>query len=80
MSRGGKIQPLNLLKHKTYIMYHQLKHSEILCSTHNAFICFAWISEQTGIIFLYCLNLLVFKTEAESVYCAVRNGSLTRTD
>ena len=26
---------------------------------------FAWISEQTAIISLYYINLLVFKTEAE---------------
>ena len=42
--------------------------------------CFAWISEQTAIISLYSFNLPVFKTEAESVYCAVRNGSLNQTD
>ena len=41
--------------------------------------CFAWISEQTTIISLYSIKLSVFKTEAESVYCAVRNGSLTKT-
>ena len=41
---------------------------------------FAWISEQTAIISLYSINWLVFKTEEESVYCAVRNGSLNQTD
>ena len=41
--------------------------------------CFAWISEQTAIISLYKINLPVFKTEAESVYCAVRIGSLNAT-
>ena len=30
--------------------------------------------------FLYSVNLSVFKTEAKSVYCAVRNGSLNQTD
>ena len=73
-------QQFNLLKPKTYIMYHQLEHSEILCSAHNAFICFVWISEQRAIISLYSINLAVFKTEAESVYCAVRNGSSNQTD
>jgi len=34
--------------------------------------CFVWISEQTGIISLYIINGLVFITETESVYCAVR--------
>ena len=38
--------------------------------------CFVWISEQTAIISLYSINLSVFITEAESVYCAVRTGSL----
>ena len=64
---------VNLLKPKTYIYVH----SEILRSAHNAFMCFVWISEQTAIISLYSINLAVFKTEAESVYCAVRTGSLT---
>ena len=42
--------------------------------------CFVWISEQTEIISLYSINLSAFKTEAESVYWAVRNGSLNQTD
>ena len=42
--------------------------------------CFAWIWEQTAIISLCNINLPLFKTEAESVYCAVRNGSLNQTD
>ena len=41
---------------------------------------FAWISEQTAIISLYSINLSIFKTEAERVYCALRNGSLNQTD
>ena len=42
--------------------------------------CFVWIWEQTAIISLYGINLSVFKTEAESVYCALRTGSLNQTD
>ena len=61
-------------------MYHQLQHSEILCSAYYAFMCFAWISEQTAIISLYNINLPVFITEAESVYCSVRTGYLNQTD
>ena len=72
------VQWFNLVKPKTYIVYHQLLHSEILCCAHGAFMCFVWISEQTAIISLYGINLLVFKTKAESVYCAVRNGSLNQ--
>jgi hypothetical protein len=33
--------------------------------------CFVWISEQTAIISLHSINLLVFITETECVYCAV---------
>jgi len=61
-------------------MYNQLQHSEILYSAQNAFMCFAWISEQRAIISLYSINLPVFIAEAESVYCAVRTGSLNKTD
>ena len=45
------------------------------CS-HSVFVCFVWISEQTAIISLYRINWLVFITETESVYCAVRTGYL----
>ena len=41
---------------------------------HSVFMCFVWISEQTAIISLYSINWLVFITETESVYCAVRTG------
>ena len=42
-----------------------------LCSAHNEFMCFTWISEQTAIISLYSINWLVCVTETECVYCAV---------
>jgi len=46
-------------------------------SAHTAvFVCFVWISEQTAIISLYNINWLVFITEMECVYCAVRTGYL----
>ena len=38
--------------------------------------CFVWISEQTAIISLYSINWLVFVTERNCVYCAVRTGCL----
>jgi hypothetical protein len=41
--------------------------------------CFAWLSEQTAIIYLYSINLSVFITQAESVYSAVRTGVLKQT-
>ena len=43
---------------------------------HSVFMCFVWIWEQTAIISLYSIDWLVFITEKECVYCAVRTGSL----
>jgi hypothetical protein len=43
---------------------------------HSAFMCFVWISEQTAIISIY-INWLVFITETEYVYCAVRTLYIT---
>ena len=43
---------------------------------HSVFMCFVWIWEQTAIISLYSINWLVFITKTESVYFAVRTGSL----
>ena len=43
---------------------------------HTVFMCSVWISEQTAIISLYNINWLVFITETECAYCAVRTGSL----
>ena len=45
------------------------------CS-HIVFMCFLCISEQTAIISLFNINWLVFITETECVYCAVRTGYL----
>jgi len=39
-----------------------------------------WVSEQRAITSLYSLNLSVFITEGESVYSAVRPGSLNATN
>jgi hypothetical protein len=47
---------------------------------HSVFMCFVWISEQTAIISLYSINWLVFVTETECVYCAVRSESLSKID
>jgi hypothetical protein len=47
-----------------------------VCGTDWVFICFVRIWEQTAIISLYSINWLVFITETECVYCAVRTGSL----
>ena len=40
---------------------------------HSVFMCFVWIREQTAIISLYSIGWLVFVTETECVYCAVRS-------
>ena len=44
------------------------------------FVCFVWISEQTANFALHNIKRLVFKTEVESVYCAVRTESVYNTD
>jgi hypothetical protein len=38
--------------------------------------CFVWLSEETVTFLLYIFNRLVFIAEVESVYSAVRIGSL----
>jgi hypothetical protein len=42
--------------------------------------CFEWLSEQTVTFALYVIDRLLFITEVESVYCAVRTDSLHNTD
>jgi len=61
-------------------MYQQFNITQILHSSYAVFMCFVWISEQTAIISVYNINCRAFITEAESVYCAVRTGSLNATD
>ena len=46
---------------------------------HSVFMCFVWIWDQTAIISLYSIDWLVFITETECVYCAVRTEYLTKT-
>jgi hypothetical protein len=40
---------------------------------HSVFMCFVSIWEQTAIISLYTIDWLVFVTETQCVYCAVRS-------
>ena len=56
------------------------KIKKILHADYIAFVCFILISEQTAPFALYCINWLVFITEVESVYSAVRIESLYNTD
>jgi hypothetical protein len=44
--------------------------------SHNEFVCFVWISEQTAITSLNSIDCPVFITDTECVYCAVRPGPL----
>jgi len=37
--------------------------------------CFAWVFEQTSVIFLYRIKLLFLLTETDCVHCAVRADS-----
>ena len=54
-------------------MYHQFNIQQVyVLPTQTVFMCFVWISEQTAIISLYSINWLVFVTDTERVYCAVR--------
>jgi hypothetical protein len=61
-------------------MYHQLQHSQIVGSAHNAFMCFAWISQQTAVISQYSIKLFVFISEVEIVFCEVWTGSSNQTN
>jgi len=66
-----KVRVFNLLKPTGNFAYHQIENSELLHAKYTAFMCFVWIAEQTA--------TLVFITEVESVYCAVRTESLNTT-
>jgi hypothetical protein len=46
-----------------HYMYHQFNIHNSTCCSHNAFMCFVCISEQTAIISLNKINWLVFITE-----------------
>ena len=70
----------NLLKPSGYFTYRHIWNSKILHAHYIAFTCFVRISEQTATFALYSINWLVFITEVESVYRAVRIESLYNTD
>jgi len=44
------------------------------------FVCFVLLSEQTSKFALYNIKRIIFITEVESVYSAVRTESLYNTD
>jgi hypothetical protein len=63
----------------SYVPWDLTLNSYTFCP-HSVFVCFGWIWEQTAIIYLYNINWLVFITEREYVYCAVRTENLTCTN
>jgi len=65
----------HLTSHSAYVPPYWALENSTFCP-HTVFVCFIWIWEQTAIISLYNINWLVFITETECVYCAVRTGSL----
>jgi hypothetical protein len=77
---GAAEVKINILKPNGNFTYQQVQRSKILRGAHIAFMCFTRISEQTAIFTLYIIKWLVFITEVESVYSAVRTESLYKTD
>ena len=61
------LEDVDVLKPKTYFMYCTTSFNfQKLCVPPTVHLmCFAWVSEQTAIIFLYRIKLSVFITEAE---------------
>jgi hypothetical protein len=68
-----RLSPLQLGGH---YMYHQFNIQQSTFFPHSVFMCFMWISEVTALISQYSISWLVFITEKQCVYCAVRAGSL----
>jgi hypothetical protein len=70
----------NILKPSGKFTCHQASHSKIHRCAHITFMCFVRILEQAATSALYNIKRLVFITEVESIYCAVRSESLYKTD
>ena len=62
-----------LLEPSGHYMHHQFNIHKFYLCPQSVFMCFVWIWEQTAIISLYNINWLVFITETECVYCALRS-------
>jgi len=73
---GKWIRYLNFWSPRWHYLERDLTFSNSTFCPHSVFVCFVWIWEQAAIISLYNINWLVFITETECVYCAVRTGSL----
>ena len=61
---------LNLLKPKTYFIYHQLKYSEILCSAHTVYLCVLCGSQNKQRLFLYTALTYLFLKPKQRVFTA----------
>ena len=66
---------LNVLKPTGHVMHQQFNIQQLYALPHTVFMCFVFISEQTATCATYSINWLVFITEMESVYSAVRTGA-----
>jgi hypothetical protein len=67
-----------------HVLTHKGKPSKVfilwatMFNIHKFYVVFVWISEKTVIISLYIINWLIFISETECVYCAVRIESLNK--
>jgi hypothetical protein len=77
--RSGKklFACINPFKPSSFFTYHQVFNIQKFYMV-LALRCFVRISEQTATLVLYIINWLVFITVVESVYSAVRTGSLNK--
>jgi hypothetical protein len=75
----AKARQPNFLKPCVYFVHHQFQHSRILHFAHRVNLCVSKESRNTQWLLHYtAVKGPVFITEMESVYCAVRTGSLTK--
>jgi hypothetical protein len=72
--------PVYLLKPSGNVRHHQASHSKIIHGEHIVVIYFVWISRETATSALNSIKRLVFITEVETVYSAVRTESLYKTN
>jgi len=69
----------NLVKPSGFFTYRHAEHSKIVHGARLA-LCFVRISEVTATFAAHVIRWLVFVTEEDSVYCAVRTECLYNTD
>jgi hypothetical protein len=74
--KGQRITWLTLQSPVVTVCTASLTFTNSTFCPHGVLTCFVWVSEQTAIVSLHSINWLVFTTEAECVYCAVRTESL----